>query len=150
MDVPTTSGRNSYTAAYEALTSALAEYPDVMYIVDIHRDILLDEDGNMQRPVTYGTDGAMAQMRLVVGTDADGAAYEDWESGAAARFRRQDSINICRPPSLRWKSEPAETAWRRRSEPRGLSARCSRPQFKNEKTASFRNGKTLLCSRYIF
>lgn len=97
VDVPTTSGRNSYTAAYEALTSALAEYPDVMYIVDIQRDILLDEDGNMQRPVTYGTDGAMAQMRLVVGTDADGAAYEDWESGAAASLFLAERMTAAYP-----------------------------------------------------
>ncbi len=97
VEVPTTSGRNSYTAAYEALTNALEEYPDVMYIVDIHRDILLDEEGNMLRPVTYGVDGAMAQMRLVVGTDADGAAYEDWESGAAASLFLAERMTAAYP-----------------------------------------------------
>ena len=97
VEVATTSGRNSYTAAYEALTNALEEYPDVMYIVDIHRDILIDEDGNMLRPVTNGADGAMAQMRLVVGTDADGAAYEDWESGAAASFFLAERMTAAYP-----------------------------------------------------
>lgn len=97
VEVSTTSGRNSYTAAYEALTAALAEYPDVMYIVDIHRDILLDEDGDMLRPVTYGADGPMAQMRLVVGTNADGAAYEDWENGAAASLFLAEGMTAAYP-----------------------------------------------------
>lgn len=97
VEVTTTSGRNSYAAACEALTEALEEYPDVLYIVDLHRDILLDEDGNMLRPVTSGQDGPMAQMRLVVGTDADGAAYEDWEDGAAASFFLAERITANYP-----------------------------------------------------
>lgn len=101
VEVSTTSGRNSYAAAYEALTSALEEYPDVMYVVDIHRDILIDEEGNMLRPVTYGGDGPMAQMRLVVGTDADGAVYEDWETGAAASLYLAERLTASYPSLMR-------------------------------------------------
>lgn len=96
----TTSSLHSYEAAYEALTAALAEYPDVRYIVDIHRDILLDDDGNMLRPVTAGEAGTMAQMRLVIGTDADGAPYENWEEGASAALALAEKLTASYPSLL--------------------------------------------------
>ena len=100
MELSVTSGRGSYTAAYEALEEALAEYPDVRYVVDIHRDILLDDNGNMLRPVTAGEAGTMAQMRLVIGTDADGAPYEDWETGAAASLALAEKLAASYPSLL--------------------------------------------------
>lgn len=100
VELSVTSGRGSYTAAYEALEEALAEYPDVRYVVDIHRDILLDDNGNMLRPVTAGEAGTMAQMRLVIGTDADGAPYEDWETGAAASLALAEKLAASYPSLL--------------------------------------------------
>lgn len=99
--VDTTQSRNSYTTAYEALTAALKEYPDVAYIVDIHRDILLDEeDSSMLRPVIAGEEGTpLAQMRLVVGTDADGASYPDWKDGYARTTVLAEKI-MAQQPSL--------------------------------------------------
>lgn len=100
VELSTTSSLHSYAAAYEALETALAEYPDVRYVVDIHRDILLDDDGNMLRPVTAGEAGTMAQMRLVIGTDADGASYEDWEKGASATLALAERLAASYPSLL--------------------------------------------------
>ena len=92
VEVPATSGRNSYQAAYEALDTALAAYPDVQYIFDLHREILLDDEGNMLRPVAAGTLGALAQLRFVAGTGEDGAVYENWEDGVRAHLALAEAV----------------------------------------------------------
>ena len=97
VELSTTSGLNSYTAAYEALEEAMERYPDVQYVVDIHRALMLDEDGNMLRPVTSGELGVMAQMRLVAGTDADGALYDDWQDGVAASLALAEKMTASYP-----------------------------------------------------
>ena len=104
VNVPTDGGRNSYASACAALEEALALYPDVQYIVDIHRDILLDEEGNMIRPVTAGENGTLAQVRLIIGTDGDGAVYENWQDGAMASLALTEALTA-QYPSLMMPTE---------------------------------------------
>ena len=98
--VPTYSG--SYDRSAATVRRYLAEYPSIKYVIDLHRDAVLDENGNVIRAVTEVNGAAVAQTMTVVGS---GEGY-DWESNLALALAFSEAMNkagvsLCRPPVLK-------------------------------------------------
>ena len=100
----------SYNSAYgnarASTEDILARYPSIRLVLDIHRDAAENSDGQqVAKTVTvHGQD--VAQLMLVVGTDAGGLAHPNWEENMALAVKLHAQLEktvsgICRPISFR-------------------------------------------------
>lgn len=70
-------GIYSSTSEYEsAIKQALKSYPSIEYVFDISRDITINDDLTMEKPVAYVNDIKMAQAKIVVGSSASNSFWE--------------------------------------------------------------------------
>lgn len=102
-------GIGSYNGSYDRMRDTveryLAKYPSIKYVIDLHRDAVLDENGNVIRAVTNANGTATAQTMAVVGS---GDGY-DWQSNLALALAfteemNKDGASLCRPPVLKGSS----------------------------------------------
>lgn len=93
-----------FSAAYGrsggAVMKTLGENPSVRYVIDVHRDAIITEDGVNLRPVTEDVPRA-AQFMTVVGTDAAGADHPRWEDNLAFALTLQKMISSAEPTLMR-------------------------------------------------
>ena len=100
-DYPSYNG--SYTQSRKTVQEYLEMYPTIQLVLDIHRDAVEDKNGN-QLPMT--AQPGVAQLMLVVGTDAGGFSHPLWEQNLTAAVKLHARLEqllpgICRPISLR-------------------------------------------------
>ncbi len=93
----------SYNNARASIEAYLAQYPTIRLVLDIHRDAVAD--GGSQMAFTTES-GDIAQLMLVVGTDAGGLTHPTWEENMALAVKlhaqlEKDVPGICRPISFR-------------------------------------------------
>ncbi len=96
----------SYAAAAESIRFYLSHYPSIRYVVDLHRDAILDGEGNYLRAVTEENKTTTAQVMAVVGTPGGGEACPNWEKNLALALQLRSLLNaegdgVCRPVALR-------------------------------------------------
>ena len=96
---------DSYNDAYfksaAAVEKTIKKYPSIRYILDIHRDSVIDENGNcISADFTYNGITA-AQMMFVVGTDEGGSGHTDWRNNLTAVLHLQDRLCSKAPSSMR-------------------------------------------------
>ena len=100
----------SYNGAYErsraGAEAILAEHPTIGMVLDIHRDALVDGAGTIYKPVTTADGEKVAQVMLLVGTDAGGASFPDWQEHLALAMDITREMNalwpgLARPITLR-------------------------------------------------
>ena len=88
----------AYNGAYERSQAAaerwLAEYPTLRVILDVHRDALVSSEGEIYKMVSQEAGEQVAQVMLVVGTDAGGGAHPGWRDNLA--FARLLQGNLVR------------------------------------------------------
>ena len=97
---------DAYQQSREAARDYLEEYPSLCLILDIHRDAAEDSQGR-QVAKTVSTGGRdIAQLMLVVGTDAGGLIHPNWRENMALAVKLHTQLEknfpgICRPISFR-------------------------------------------------
>ena len=100
----------SYSDAYEnsraSAKAYLEKYPSISLILDLHRDSVADSDGDQLKYTVQTPIGAVAQMMLVVGTDAGGLTHSKWPENMSLAVKLQAHLEkqcpgICRPISFR-------------------------------------------------
>lgn len=103
-DYPAYTG--SYSQSRKTIRSHLQDNPQIQMILDIHRDAVESESGKQlaQRITVSGK--SVAQLMLVVGTDAGGLKHPDWEQNLALALKLHAQLErlcpgICRPISFR-------------------------------------------------
>lgn len=98
--------KESYNKAYELSAQSVGEYlkkyPDIKYIIDVHRDAIETSGGGMAKPVT----GSLAQIMLVVGTNEAGADHPGWEKNLCVVTKLQKKLieyneELARPINIR-------------------------------------------------
>jgi stage II sporulation protein P len=102
-DYPSYNG--SYASSREAIAEYLRRYPDIQLVLDLHRDASGDLN-NQFRPVVQVDGQAIAQMMLVMGTDASGQSHPDWQKNLSLGLKlhvtlEQQAPGIMRPLCLR-------------------------------------------------
>lgn len=95
----------SYSLARGAIQDWLAAYPSIQMVIDIHRDAAETTSGQLVTSSTVGGQRS-AQLMMVVGTDATGNDFPDWEENLALALKlsavlEQENPGICRPVTLR-------------------------------------------------
>ena len=107
--------RGSYERASESIRFFLSLYPSIRYVIDLHRDAIVDLDGAYVRCAVGEGEDACAQVMAVVGSDGNGTPNENWEKNLALALRLRSALNadtrdLCRPPVLRNASYNQELA----------------------------------------
>lgn len=98
--------RGAYDRTAETIREYLKEYPEISYVIDLHRDALTDRDGNYIRTLASGTEQPTAQVMAVVGTDCNGSPCANWRENLALALQLREKLNqggatLGRPLSLR-------------------------------------------------
>ena len=114
-DDPTVKG--AYDRAKETIQYYLSIYPDIQYVIDLHRDAVLSADGEYVRTTALSNGESVAQVMAVVGTDGNGTDCAHWEDNLALALQLRNLLNangasVCRPVSLKNASYNQELATR--------------------------------------
>lgn len=97
---------HAYQASRQVIQDAMAEYPTIALVLDIHRDAVEDENGGQMRMACTIDGEDAAKLMLVVGTDAGGLEHPNWRENLSlaavlqARLQ-QDYQGMMRPINLR-------------------------------------------------
>jgi len=102
-DFPSYTG--SYSRSLTAIESYLKLYPSIKIVIDVHRDALMDAEGNIYRTSAKIGGRDSAQVMLVVGTGDGGANNSHWQENLKLAFRLQAAMNtkyegLARPISI--------------------------------------------------
>ena len=101
-DYPSYNG--SYANARQSIEAILEDNPDIVLILDLHRDAAATDYGQMDTSATInGQEGA--QLMLVVGTDAGGLDHPNWQENLSLALKLQAQLEklypgLCRPLNL--------------------------------------------------
>lgn len=103
-DYPEYSG--AYGRSQQAAEDAIAAYPTISLVLDIHRDAISDADGNPYKVVSNVAGINAAQMSFIIGTDGGGLEHPAWKENLkfAAALQQQileDYPTLMRPVSVR-------------------------------------------------
>ena len=102
-DYPSYNG--SYSHARKSIQQLLKEYPQICLVLDLHRDASGDLN-NQFRPVVSSPAGPVAQIMLVMGTNASGQKHPNWQENLSLGLKLQSQLErqlpgITRDTSLR-------------------------------------------------
>lgn len=105
----------SYDRAAESIQWYLEQYPSIRYVIDLHRDAVMTDQGAYVRSVADGTSEPTAQIMAVVGSDCNGTAVPNQERNLALAVRLWQKLNgngqtVCRTPYLKRSSYNQEYA----------------------------------------
>lgn len=98
-DYPSYNG--SYGESLRNVQAALKKYPSVKMTIDVHRDAILNADGTPKKLSTDINGKIAAQMMLVMGTDASGLAFDDWEEHLGYAVTLQRELDAAYPNLMR-------------------------------------------------
>ena len=98
--------KDSYRRSEESIRQYLEKYPTIRLVIDLHRDSVVQSDGDVVRPVTLHDGKAAAQLMCVVGSSYGGEECPNWEDNLALALKLRESLNLkcedlCRPPYLK-------------------------------------------------
>ena len=96
----------AYTRSREVIQNNLEMYPGIQLVLDIHRDAVEDADGNQMRMAAGISEEDVAQLMLVVGTDAGGLEHPQWRQNLSFSVLLQSILGgygeeLMRPLNLR-------------------------------------------------
>ena len=95
----------AYERSYDVIEAQLAAHPSIRIVLDIHRDAMIDAEGNAAA-ATWDRDEGCARLMLVVGTDEGGLYHPNWRENLSFALKLQALLNrsapgLCRDLSLR-------------------------------------------------
>jgi stage II sporulation protein P len=90
----------AYTRSLASIEDYKANYPSLLYILDIHRDAIEDSDGN-QYKVVCAEEPSAAQISLVVGTDGSGYTHDNWQENLKLALAVQRTAWLSYPTLMR-------------------------------------------------
>ena len=97
---------DAYTHARTSVKAYLEAYPSICLVLDLHRDAALNPDGSQYATAATLEGETVAQLMLVVGTDAGGSAHNQWRDNLSLGVKLQvlmekNAPGITRPTVLR-------------------------------------------------
>jgi stage II sporulation protein P len=107
--------RHSYERAADCIQNYIDKYPTIRFVIDLHRDGILDADGAYVRTVSIVNGEEVAQIMAVVGTDCNGEDYPHWQENFVLAMRLREGLcaispSLARPIYLRRSSYNQEIA----------------------------------------
>ena len=97
-DYPNYSG--AYNRSLAAIEKYRAEYPSLLYILDVHRDAVADSEGNNYKLLCAEEPGA-AQLEFVIGSSGGGLEHPDWRENLKLACAVQETLYAKYPTLMR-------------------------------------------------
>lgn len=100
----------AYNGAYDRSKAVaeqwLEQYPSIKVVFDVHRDALVGSEGEVYKLVSDEAGQKVAQVMMVLGTDAGGADHPRWKDNLAFALKLQRNLvkgytSLARPTVLR-------------------------------------------------
>lgn len=100
----------AYNGAYDRSKAVveqwLEQYPTIKVVLDVHRDALVGSEGEIYKMVSQEAGAKVAQVMIVLGTDAGGAEHPRWRDNMAFAVMLQKNLvrgysSLARPIVLR-------------------------------------------------
>ncbi len=91
----------SYSNALKTVEKYKAKYPDICIVLDVHRDAYIYDDGSKAKFISEINGEKVAQLMLVVGTDAGGLEHPDWRENMKLAIKLQNKISKKYPTLMR-------------------------------------------------
>lgn len=98
-DYPNYNG--SYTRSAATIEAYLAQYPSIQIVLDIHRDAIAGENGEVYKAMTTVDGEDVAQVLLIVGTDEGGQSHDNWTQNLVFAADVQQAMNLLYPTLAR-------------------------------------------------
>ena len=103
-DYPSYSG--SYGKSAMAIENFIRNDPSIKIVLDVHRDAIVDKDGNKVKYSTMIDGEETAKIMFVVGSDLSGLEHSNWEENMrfAAQLQKHTLSlypDLCRPINFR-------------------------------------------------
>lgn len=103
-DYPAYSG--AYDRSKAGVERYLAQYPSIKVVLDVHRDALVGEGGEVYKTMTSVGGQEMAQVMLVVGSNDTGLSHPNWQKNLTLALKLEGRMNslgdtLARPITLR-------------------------------------------------
>ena len=103
-DYPVYNG--SYERSRAGIEQWLTQYPTIKFVLDVHRDALVSEDGAAYKLISQEGEEKVAQVMLVIGSDAGGSPHPRWQENLALAVKLQLLLTgqyeqLARPITLR-------------------------------------------------
>ena len=103
-DYPAYNG--SYDRSLAGVESWLERYPTIRVVLDVHRDALVGNSGEVYKLVSEEAGEKVAQVMLVVGSSGSGLSHPRWKDNLAFAVRLQQNLvrgydSLARPIVLR-------------------------------------------------
>lgn len=97
---------NSYKNSLSTVTEMIKKNPDICVVLDIHRDAMITEKGEVFKVVKNIKNKDVSQVMFVVGTDQGGLSHKNWKENLKFAIQCQKRLNelapdIARPINLR-------------------------------------------------
>ncbi len=97
----------AYGNSLKSIESYLKEYPSIRYIIDLHRDSLVRDNGTKLKPTCVIDGENVAQVMLVVGAGSEEVSQKNWRENLANSSRWQSYFleiapDFARPVYLRY------------------------------------------------
>lgn len=97
---------NSYKNSLATVDKILAQNPSVSAVLDIHRDAMITERGEIYKVVAEYKGEKISQVMFVVGTNQGGLKHDGWRENLKFALRCQKRLNeiapnVARPVNLR-------------------------------------------------
>ena len=97
--------KDAYARSSETVKKYLETYPSIKLVIDLHRDSVINSNGDVIKPITLADGERCAQIKCTVGSSWSGEKHDTWEKNLslALKLRRELNdryTNICRPVSL--------------------------------------------------
>ena len=97
-DYPNYSG--AYNRSLAAIEKYRAEYPSLLYILDVHRDAVADSEGNNYKLLCAEEPGT-AQLEFVIGSSGGGLEHPDWRENLKLACAVQETLYAKYPTLMR-------------------------------------------------
>lgn len=107
--------QNAYADSEACIKAYLKKYPSIQYVIDVHRDGILNQDGTLVKTQAEKNGLQYGQVMAVVGSDGNGTECPNWKSNLALAVQlckalNETAVHLCRPISLRNQSYNQELA----------------------------------------
>ena len=91
----------AYYNASMQIREYINEYPSISYVIDVHRDSVVNGDGEYIPLISYTNGSESAKMMFVIGTDHGGSGHSGWQDNLALAARLQVAVNEKYPALMR-------------------------------------------------
>ncbi|MCI9351976.1 MAG: stage II sporulation protein P [Lawsonibacter sp.] len=103
-DYPSYNG--AYDRSYAVVQQWLEQYPSIKVVFDVHRDALEGSGGEIYKMVSAEAGEKVAQVMMVMGSDAGGSPHPRWKDNLAFALKLQENLvrgyaSLARPTVLR-------------------------------------------------